>query len=206
MSVSIRDVNAELASRVQAGDQEARNEMVTRNLRLVYSVAHKIKRRTQVPLEDLIQEGSIGLIRAVEGYDPSMGTQFATFATTWVSKRISRSLHAGSRVVRMPIEKSRESIESGVSATISSEGIEDIPDRERLSVGDCLAYHEQVTSVVSALERINPSYADVIRYFYGIGCDKLSLKETAIKLGISRETARKYRDAGLEALTLEVDH
>ncbi|MGH3088608.1 MAG: sigma-70 family RNA polymerase sigma factor [Rubrobacteraceae bacterium] len=91
----------ELGRRVVAGDGEARRRMVEGNLRLVVAVAKRY-RGMGLPFEDLIQEGNLGLMRAVDGFDPEMGHRFATYATWWIRQSIGRALSDKSRVIRVP--------------------------------------------------------------------------------------------------------
>src|SRR5262245_30028215 len=81
----------ELARRVGGGDGAARDLMVRANLRLVVSIARDYAGRG-LPLEDLVAEGNLGLLRAVEGFDPSRGTRFSTYASSWVRESIQRAL------------------------------------------------------------------------------------------------------------------
>ena len=80
----------------------AREIMINCNLKLVYAIAHKYNRST-MPLEDLIQEGTIGLMRAVEKYDYKLGHKFSTYATWWIKQSITRAFADQSRTVRVPI-------------------------------------------------------------------------------------------------------
>jgi RNA polymerase primary sigma factor len=91
----------ELGRRVRAGDRIARRTLIERNLRLVVSVAVRY-RRSGVPLEDLIQEGNIGLIEAVERFDPERGYRFSSYAVWRIRKAIQKAVAAQSRTVRVP--------------------------------------------------------------------------------------------------------
>ncbi len=90
-----------MASRISAGDSEARDRLVRANLRLVVSIARRYVGRG-LPLADLISEGNLGLLRAVEDYDPDRNTRFSTYASYWVKKSIRRALIETSRTVRVP--------------------------------------------------------------------------------------------------------
>src|SRR5262245_53001969 len=91
----------ELARRVEGGDGAARDRMVRANLRLVVSIARGYAGRG-LPLEDLVAEGNLGLLRAVEGFDPDRGTRFSTYASYWVREAIQRALVNTVRTIRLP--------------------------------------------------------------------------------------------------------
>ncbi len=90
-----------IAQRAARGDPHARERLITSNLRLVVSIAAQY-RDLGVPLLDLIQEGNIGLITAVERFDPSRGYKFSTYATWWIRQAIMRSLVKHLRVIAVP--------------------------------------------------------------------------------------------------------
>lgn len=101
--LSARD-ERELAQRIQAGDFEAKNLLARANLRLVVSVAKKyVGRSPDLTLLDLIQEGNLGLFRAVEKFDWSKGFKFSTYATWWIRQAITRALADQSRTIRIPV-------------------------------------------------------------------------------------------------------
>jgi RNA polymerase primary sigma factor len=92
----------DLAKRMGKGDQEARKKLIIANLRLVVSVANKYL-HYGLPLLDLIEEGNLGLIKAVDKYDYSKGYKFSTYATWWIRQAISRFLANYGRTIRIPV-------------------------------------------------------------------------------------------------------
>src|ERR1700730_5706104 len=91
----------ELAYRIEAGDGEARDRMVRANLRLVVNIARNYTGKG-LGLQDLIAEGNLGLLRAVEAFDPSMNTRFSTYASYWIKQSIKRTLINTAKTIRIP--------------------------------------------------------------------------------------------------------
>jgi RNA polymerase primary sigma factor len=90
-----------LARAIGQGDVRARDHMIRANLRLVVNIARGYNGRG-LPLPDLIEEGNLGLLRAVEGFDPTMGTRFSTYASYWIKQSIKRALINSAKTIRIP--------------------------------------------------------------------------------------------------------
>src|SRR5258708_10869781 len=92
----------ELAARIKKGDSEARAWMIKANLRLVVKIAHDYS-NLGLPLLDLISEGNIGLMKAVERFDPAKGGKLSTYAACWIKQSIKRALTNQSKMIRLPV-------------------------------------------------------------------------------------------------------
>ena len=144
----------ELAKLCAQGDREAVKKMVTANLRLVASVAKEYAGRG-VPLLDLIQEGSIGLLTAAQKFDPSRETRFSTYATKWIRQGVSRAIlnHAG--LIRVPIhtaERIRKVLNAQKSLHQELEReptLEEIADRSEIPVKKVKEYLSLIPELCS---------------------------------------------------------
>jgi len=92
----------ELAARIKKGDRKAREQMIKANLRLVVKIAHDYE-NFGLPLLDLINEGNIGLMKAVERFDPSKGGKLSTYGSWWIKQSIKRALANQSKTIRLPV-------------------------------------------------------------------------------------------------------
>ncbi|MBU6502319.1 MAG: sigma-70 family RNA polymerase sigma factor [Burkholderiaceae bacterium] len=97
----------EIATRARAGDFVARQSMIEHNLRLVVSIAKRYLGRG-VPLSDLIEEGNLGLMHAIDKFEPDRGFRFSTYATWWIRQSVERAVMNQGRVIRLPVHVIRE--------------------------------------------------------------------------------------------------
>jgi len=129
-----------LARRIERGDFEAKELMVNSNLRLVVSIA-KNYRGQQLPLVDLIQEGMLGLIRAVEKFDWRRGLKFSTYATPWVRQAIERGIAYKARTIRVPVHVLQRERKIGRAAPELAASLGRDPTDEELAAAVELPVH-----------------------------------------------------------------
>ena len=144
----------ELAKRIERGDVEAKDRMINSNLRLVISQARRYQHQG-LSLGDLIQEGMLGLIRAVEKFDWRRGFKFSTYGTLWIRQSIQRGLANSSRTIRVPVhvgqrERKVRKIEQELAAKLTRDPTdEEIADAAELPVEQVLEAREFTRSLAS---------------------------------------------------------
>lgn len=185
---------------IQQGDEQARQTLIEHNLRLVTHIA-KTYYHPKVELMDLIQEGNLGLIEAVDRFNPEMGLRFSTFAVWWIRKRILRYLGRGEDLVRLdtPIKG-----EEGEALCLS----DTIMDEETILGGPAcegqdtqLEQEESRQQMLKRIERLSKREKEVLMMLYGVTEERaLTPQEVAERLGVFPRSVRRIRDKALRRL------
>lgn len=126
----------ELTRAVQKGDKAAKQRLIESNMRLVINIA-KTYRNRSIPLEDLIQEGAIGLMQAADRFDPDKGFRFSTYATHWIRQAIGRAIDNKSKAIRLPahVSQSLRRIEKERTRLAREMGCDPTPEQIAFAMG-----------------------------------------------------------------------
>jgi RNA polymerase primary sigma factor len=177
----------ELAKRIERGDLEAKHRMINSNLRLVVSIAKRYQ-GPELPLLDLIQEGVLGLIRAVEKFDWRRGFKFSTYATWWIRQAVQRGLANRSRTIRLPVHVAeRERRIARAEGTLSVRlgrlpTDEEVAQAARLTPAQVREVRRSARAVTSLDEPVGPE-GETTLYEFVAGEEPGPEVELTVKLG-----------------------
>jgi RNA polymerase primary sigma factor len=192
-----------LARRAERGDGEARQILIESNLRLVVATARKYQGRG-VPLLDLIQEGTLGLIRAAEKFDWRLGYKFSTYAVWWIRQAIRRALAYQAPGMRAPVR-------TGIGPQVVSLD-QPLADEEEITLGETIQDADALDPLEAAardfererlhaaLELLEPVERWIVETHYGIDTDPHTLREIGAALGLTAPRIGQIEARALERL------
>ena len=202
----------DLARKIKNGDKKSREKLITSNLRFVVTCAKKYVGQG-VPLIDLISSGNLGLIQAIENYDPDRGYHFISFAVWYIRREILRAIYNTGRTIRYPItyisNLTQKQYNSVVMDKSYCQSIDTpITDDGKTTVEDTLSdeispFTDQFTkdAISDALKILNPREYKVITEYYGLdGQYDRSIKEIAVELNLGDERIRQIRKSAIKKL------
>lgn len=202
------------ATGARSGEQSARNRMICHNLRLVISIARKYQ-RPGVSFIDLIAEGNLGLIRAVEKFDPGLGYRFSTYASWWVQQAVERAVERQSVVVRprrLLLQRRREQknwqhaqpgVNSSLGKDVSFDENPGIQTEETLCPSPCREIEQEqiLLQLRQWLACLPAAQQQILVLYFGLyGTPQHTLLQISEHMCLSRQKVARQRDQALDSL------
>lgn len=217
-----------LFEEIKKGNMNAKAKMLHANMKFVIQVAAQYRNDTLTP-EELVNEGAIGLWRALEAFDPSRGVRFITYAVWWVKACIARAISEKGSLVRLPLNqqtklhkgvrackdvkdldeelKTLNSISgraTSINTPLNDDGkltLEDvIEDTEAESADKAVEDQFRTNYTHKLLNRLPSRERQALEHLHGIGTNEKSVRETSVIMGVSRERVRQLRDQAMVRL------
>ena len=170
-SLLSEDEERRLAARIHGGDERALNKLIEANLRFVVAIARQYQNKG-LPIDDLISEGNIGLMKAARKYDGERGVRFVNYAVVFVRQQIEKALKLESAELRV-------------------ENMKDVRDDNSSDVADGMEY---------SLGSLNERELKVVTAYFGIGQERLTMAEIAEEMNLRRERVRQIRNKAIRKL------
>lgn len=197
-----------LATRAFSGDKEAKNALVKANLRFVIKIANKYK-GFGLDIDDLINEGNLGLLRAAEKFDPNNGTKFTTYAVWWIREAIQKAIRETSTGVKFPAKKFTEmksdewkiasldkTIENSEDDSASLLSFQ--KDNKEKSPEKAFVQMQMIKEISEAVNQLKEKEQQIIKLRYGLtGKNPMSLSEIGNEMGFSKERIRQIENKAL---------
>ena len=170
-SLLSEDEERRLAARIHAGDERALNKLIEANLRFVVAIARQYQNKG-LPIDDLISEGNIGLMKAARKYDGERGVRFVNYAVVFVRQQIEKALKLESAELRV-------------------ENMKDVRDDNSPAIADDVEY---------SLDSLNERELKVVTAYFGIGQERLTMAEIAEDMNLRRERVRQIRNKAIRRM------
>lgn len=211
ISLLTQDEERTLATRAFSGDEKAVSELVKANLRFVVLAAKKYK-KSKLNMEDIIEEGNIGLIKAARKFNPEKGTRFITYAAWWIRAEIEKAIRETSTGIRFPSNKYEEMKAPKwniLNLDIPLNPIDEnslclkdtLEDKEALSPEEKFIKNETIENVRNALAKLTSKERYVIERRFGFdGCKNASLSQVGLELGHCKERIRQIQKEAMTKL------
>ena len=178
-----------------------RNRLVEQNMPFVITTARQYQGKG-LPIDDLVSEGNIGLIKAAEKYDPARGVPFAPFAVVYIRRQIEKAL--GKESAEQRVENRRDGQTRSVDAPLGSKSnlsLLSVLIDSNAPLADERIYNANVERAVEkALLSLSGRESQVVNAYFGIGQDNLTMAEIASDMGLRRERVRQIRDRAIRRM------